>query len=133
MRDFVNLHVHSDYSLADGVSTVSELMSEAQRLGQPAIGLTDHGSVGGLMEFWKAGRQRGIKPILGVEAYVTPETGRTDTRCVSWDNSWKERNTRRSVTCVPHDPYDVSGGGLFTHLTLWAESRRSGLALSSHG
>ncbi len=47
MRDFVNLHVHSDYSLADGVSTVSELMSEAQRLGQPAIGLTDHGSVGG--------------------------------------------------------------------------------------
>lgn len=122
MRDFVNLHVHSDYSLADGVSTVSELMSEAQRLGQPAIGLTDHGSVGGLMEFWKAGRQRGIKPILGVEAYVTPETGRTDTRCVSWDNSWKERNTRRSVTCVPHDPYDVSGGGLFTHLTLWAES-----------
>ena len=42
MRDFVNLHVHSDYSLADGVSTVSELMSEAQRLGQPAIGLTDH-------------------------------------------------------------------------------------------
>ena len=73
MRDFVNLHVHSDYSLADGVSTVSELMSEAQRLGQPAIGLTDHGSVGGLMEFWKAGRQRGIKPILGVEAYVTPE------------------------------------------------------------
>lgn len=97
MRDFVNLHVHSDYSLADGVSTVSELMSEAQRLGQPAIGLTDHGSVGGLMEFWKAGRQRGIKPILGVEAYVTPETGRTDTRCVSWDNSWKERNTRRRL------------------------------------
>ncbi len=80
-RSFVHLHVHSEYSLLDGAARIDApksnpkaptLFSEAARLQMPAIAVTDHGSMFGALKFFEAGRAAGIKPILGVEAYVAP-------------------------------------------------------------
>jgi DNA polymerase-3 subunit alpha len=67
---FVHLHTHSEYSLLDGLSRVSDLVSRAKELGMPAIALTDHGALYGAVDFYVAANQAGIKPILGVETYV---------------------------------------------------------------
>ncbi len=67
---FTHLHVHTEYSLLDGLSRIPELMDRARELGQEAIGLTDHGVLYGAIQFYKEARARGIKPIIGIEAYV---------------------------------------------------------------
>ncbi|MDQ0337862.1 DNA polymerase-3 subunit alpha [Caldalkalibacillus uzonensis] len=69
--DFVHLHVHSEYSLLDGASRITELVQETKRLGMKAVALTDHGVMYGTIPFYQACRAEGIKPIIGVEAYVT--------------------------------------------------------------
>jgi len=69
--DFVHLHVHSEYSLLDGLGRIKLLVKEAARLGQPALALTDHGVMHGAIEFFRACRDANIKPIIGVEAYET--------------------------------------------------------------
>ena len=78
--DFVHLHVHSEYSLLDGLGRISHLTQRAAELGQPALALTDHGTMHGAIEFGRAARHDGVKPLLGVEAYLTqfgrPMTGR---------------------------------------------------------
>jgi len=71
-RDFVHLHVHSEYSLLDGLSPVQQIVAEAKRSGMRAVALTDHGSLCGAIDFYLAARAAGIKPIIGVEAYVSP-------------------------------------------------------------
>ena len=70
-EDFVHLHVHSEYSLLDGLSKIRELARRAASLGQPAIALTDHGNMHGTIEFYEAAAEVGVKPIVGVEAYLT--------------------------------------------------------------
>jgi len=67
--DFVHLHVHSDYSLLDGLAKVSALAERAAASGQTALALTDHGTVSGSIAFWKACKAAGVKPILGCEIY----------------------------------------------------------------
>src|SRR5687768_11875653 len=67
---FVHLHTHSEYSLLDGLSRVTDLVARAKELGMPAIALTDHGALYGAVDFYVAANQAGIKPILGVETYV---------------------------------------------------------------
>ena len=78
---FVHLHVHSEYSLLDGAARIEApaanpmaptIFSVAQRLEMPAIAVTDHGVMFGALGFYEAARAHGIKPILGVEAYVAP-------------------------------------------------------------
>jgi len=69
--DFVHLHVHSEYSLLDGLGKTKALAKEAVRLGQHALALTDHGSMHGAIEFHRAAQDNGIKPLLGLEAYQT--------------------------------------------------------------
>ena len=69
--DFVHLHVHSEYSLLDGLGKVSRLTTRAAELGQSALALTDHGAMHGIIEFTRAAKDAGIKPIVGVEAYIT--------------------------------------------------------------
>ena len=69
--DFVHLHVHTEYSLLDGMGRVSQLTKRAAELGQPALALTDHGTMHGAIEFTRACKAAGIKPLLGVEAYIT--------------------------------------------------------------
>jgi len=74
---FVHLHVHSEYSLLDGLSSCQELAKRAAELGMPALALTDHGTMYGAVQFYKACTAAQIKPIIGMEAYVAPN-GRTD-------------------------------------------------------
>jgi DNA polymerase-3 subunit alpha len=69
---FVHLHTHSEYSLLDGASRVDALFERATRFDMPALALTDHGVMFGALDFYEAGLRTGVKPILGVEAYVAP-------------------------------------------------------------
>ena len=69
--NFVHLHVHSEYSLLDGLGRIKALVKEAVKLGQPALALTDHGVMHGAIEFFRTCRDAGIRPIIGVEAYET--------------------------------------------------------------
>lgn len=69
---FVHLHVHSHYSLLDGLPKIPELVSRAKQLELPALALTDHGALYGAIEFYKECRATGLKPIIGLEAYVAP-------------------------------------------------------------
>lgn len=70
-NDFVHLHVHSEFSLLDGLSRIDKLVQRAQRLGQPALALTDHGTMHGVIPFFRAAKAAGIHPVVGVEAYIT--------------------------------------------------------------
>jgi DNA polymerase III subunit alpha len=70
-NDFVHLHVHSEFSLLDGLGRVEKLVQRAQRLGQPALALTDHGTMHGVIPFFRAAKAAGIHPVIGVEAYIT--------------------------------------------------------------
>ncbi len=72
MSKFVHLHVHSHYSLLDGLPQIKDLVHAAKVKGYNALALTDHGNVSGVVEFYKACKEEGIKPILGCEAYVAP-------------------------------------------------------------
>ncbi len=79
MSKFVHLHVHSHYSLLDGLSQIDDLIARAKELGMEALALTDHGNLYGAIEFYKEAKKAGIKPILGVEAYLAPH-GRLNKR-----------------------------------------------------
>ncbi len=69
---FVHLHVHTEYSLLDGAARVNKIIEKAVALGMPAVAITDHGVMFGVIEFYKAARQKGIKPLIGCEVYVAP-------------------------------------------------------------
>ena len=69
---FVHLHTHSHYSLLDGLAKIDELVARTKELGMDALALTDHGNLYGAIEFYKKAKKAGIKPILGVEAYLAP-------------------------------------------------------------
>ncbi len=68
---FVHLHVHTEYSLLDGIARIDELVKEAKRLGMDAVAMTDHGVMYGAVDFYKAAIKEGIKPIIGCEVYVS--------------------------------------------------------------
>ena len=92
--------------MLDGAARVEELVKEVARQEMPAIAITDHGNVFGAFEFNKQARKAGVKPIIGIEAYVAPES-RFDKRRVKWADGGED---------------DVSGGGAYTHMTLLAEN-----------
>ncbi|MBV1852442.1 DNA polymerase III subunit alpha [Catellatospora tritici] len=102
---FVHLHVHTEYSMLDGAARLKELFKEATRLGMPALAMTDHGNMFGAYDFYKQATAAGIKPIIGVESYVTPNTHRSERTRVRWADGGEN---------------DVSGGGAFTHMTMLA-------------
>jgi DNA polymerase III subunit alpha len=70
--DFVHLHLHTEFSLLDGACRLDRLMDKAHELKFPAIAITDHGAMFGAIDFYKAAREKGIKPIIGCEVYVAP-------------------------------------------------------------
>jgi DNA polymerase-3 subunit alpha len=72
--DFVHLHVHTHYSLLDGMCKIPKLLDKALEFGMPAVAITDHGAMYGAIEFYKEAKKRGIKPIIGCEFYVAPRT-----------------------------------------------------------
>src|SRR5438309_4288317 len=69
--DFVHLHVHSEYSILDGACRIPDLVSRAAELEMPSVSLTDHGSMAGAVQLWKATRSAGVKPVIGCEVYVS--------------------------------------------------------------
>lgn len=74
MGDFVHLHIHSEFSLLDGANRIKDLPVRAKELGMDAIAITDHGAMFGVIDFYKACRANGIKPIIGCEVYVAPRS-----------------------------------------------------------
>ena len=107
---FVHLHVHTEYSMLDGAARIDELFRAAQEQGMPALATTDHGYLFGAYEFWRTAQKYDVKPIIGIEAYVTPQTHRSDRRRVKWGDSASPSRD------------DVSGGGAYTHMTLLAQN-----------
>lgn len=97
--------------MLDGAARVADLVGEVATQGMPAIAMTDHGNVFGAFDFYKQAKKVGVKPIIGIEAYVAPES-RFDKRRVKWAEGGED---------------DVSGGGAYTHMTLLAENNE-GLA-----
>ena len=106
-KSFVHLHVHTEYSMLDGAARIDELFETAAQMGMPALATTDHGYVFGAYEFWSKAKKYGVKPIIGVEAYLTPGTHRTDKTRVKFGDGGRD---------------DVSGSGAYTHMTLLART-----------
>ena len=103
---FVHLHTHTEYSILDGASRLDELIAAAAADGQPALGITDHGNMYGVLDFYRKCSEHGIKPVIGMEAYMAHE-------------SRHERPPRRGR--VDDSGGDIEGGGkLYYHLTLLA-------------
>ena len=85
--NFVHLHNHSDYSLLDGAMKTGVMAKRAADLGQPALALTDHGNMFCAVEFYKACKKEGIKPIVGTEAYITHDRHNRTTDKRLWGSS----------------------------------------------
>ncbi len=102
---FVHLHNHTEYSMLDGAARIDALVDRAAEMGMPAIATTDHGFIFSAYEFWSKATKRGIKPIIGLEAYLTPGTKRGERTRVKWGDGGGD---------------DVSGAGAYTHMTMWA-------------
>ena len=71
---FVHLHVHTEFSMLDGAARLDALFAESARMGMPALAMTDHGNVFGAYEFWRKAKAHGVKPIIGMEGYLSPGT-----------------------------------------------------------
>ena len=94
--------------MLDGAARVGGLLDEVARQGMPAIAITDHGNMFGAYDFWQKATQRGIRPIIGTEAYITPGTHRSDKSRVRW------------AVGEGLNADDVGGGGAYTHMTMLA-------------
>ncbi|MCG7417549.1 DNA polymerase III subunit alpha [Microbacterium sp. ACRRU] len=95
--------------MLDGAARIGPMVQEAVKLGMPAIAVTDHGNTFAAFEFYKTAKDAGIKPIIGIEAYVTPGTHRSDKSRVRWGTPEQSDD-------------DVSGAGAYTHMTLLSQS-----------
>jgi len=100
--------------MLDGAARIGDLVNEVARQEMPAIAMTDHGNVFGAFDFYKQAVKAGVKPIIGIEAYVAPES-RFDKKKVQWADGGDD---------------DVSGGGAYTHMTILAENNQD-LQISS--
>ncbi|MCW2795442.1 DNA polymerase III subunit alpha [Nocardioides sp.] len=104
---FVHLHVHTEYSMLDGAARLGAMAERVAELGMPAIAMTDHGNVFGAYEFYKKTLAAGVKPIIGIEAYVAPNISRFE---------------KKGVNFYGGGPDDVSARGAYTHMTLLSET-----------
>ena len=105
---FAHLHVHTEYSMLDGAARLNDMFTQCQQAQMSAIAITDHGNLYGAYDFWKKATAAGVKPIIGIEAYVAPEH-RGHRQPVRWGTPAQRAD-------------DVSGAGAYTHMTLLAET-----------
>ncbi|MDX6225932.1 MAG: polymerase subunit alpha, partial [Frankiales bacterium] len=103
---FVHLHVHTEYSMLDGAARLGDLFAETSRMGMPAIAMTDHGNVFGAFDFWKKATAVGVKPIIGIEAYLAPGS----------------RFERRRAAVGSGSVGEDNPGEMYTHMTLLSEN-----------
>src|SRR3954469_3828132 len=103
---FVHLHTHTEFSMLDGAARLDDLFKEAARMGMPAIAMTDHGNVFGAYEFWRKAKAHGVKPIIGMEGYLSPGS----------------RHERKRATLGGQTVSDDNPGEMYTHMTLLAEN-----------
>ncbi|MGK5739691.1 DNA polymerase III subunit alpha [Micromonospora sp. URMC 103] len=106
---FAHLHVHTEYSMLDGAARLKDLFAEVSRQGMPAVAMTDHGNMHGANDFYKQAMAAGVTPILGIEAYVAPES-RFHKQRVRWGRPEQKSD-------------DVAGSGGYTHMTIWARNK----------
>ena len=104
---FVHLHCHSEYSMLDGAARLKDLVTQSERMGMPALAITDHGNLFGAYEFYKVAKGSAVKPIIGLEAYLTPKTHRSERKRIQFGDGTGD---------------DVSAKGAYTHMTVWAEN-----------
>ena len=71
---FTHLHIHTEYSLLDGMCRIPQLVARAKELGMDALAITDHGAMYGVLQFYSAAREAGIKPIIGCEVYLASDS-----------------------------------------------------------
>lgn len=106
-KSFVHLHCHTDYSMLDGAAEIHRLVAACEKMGMPALAITDHGNMFGAYEMYKKTSGTSVKPIIGLEAYLTPKTHRSERVRVQFGDGTGD---------------DVSSKGAYTHMTLWAEN-----------
>ncbi|MEU1806945.1 DNA polymerase III subunit alpha [Streptomyces sp. NPDC019937] len=106
---FTHLHVHTQYSLLDGAARLKDMFNACNEMGMTHIAMTDHGNLHGAYDFYQQATGAGITPIIGIEAYVAPESRRYKRR-VQWGQPHQKRD-------------DVSGSGGYTHKTIWATNK----------
>jgi DNA polymerase III subunit alpha len=103
---FAHLHVHTEYSMLDGAARLKELLAEVKSLGMTHVAMTDHGNMYGAAEFHRQAKNAGVTPVIGIEAYLAPES---------------RGNTNRILWGQPHQKKDdISGSGAILHKTIWA-------------
>ncbi|GHD28368.1 DNA polymerase III subunit alpha [Streptomyces galbus] len=106
---FTHLHVHTQYSLLDGAARLKDMFNACNEMGMTHIAMSDHGNLHGAYDFFHSAKKAGITPIIGIEAYVAPES---------------RRNKRKILWGQPHQKRDdISGSGGYTHKTMWAVNR----------
>ncbi|KUO13336.1 DNA polymerase III subunit alpha [Streptomyces sp. DSM 15324] len=103
---FTHLHVHTQYSLLDGAARLKDMFNACNEMGMTHIAMSDHGNLHGAYDFFHTAKKSGITPIIGIEAYVAPES-RRNKRKIQWGQPHQKRD-------------DVSGSGGYTHKTIWA-------------
>lgn len=114
---FVHLHVHTEFSMLDGAAKNGKLVAEIARQEMPAVAMSDHGNMFGAYEFHQVAGKAGVKPIIGIEAYVAPGS-RFHKKQVYWAPSGQQRGADNDG----EGGKDVSGGGRYTHMTMWARN-----------
>ena len=106
---YAHLHVHTEYSMLDGAARLKELFKEVARHQMTHVAMTDHGNMFGAAEFHRQAKDAGVTPVIGIEAYVAPES---------------RRNTNRVLWGQPHQKRDdVSASGSYLHKTIWARNK----------
>lgn len=103
---FTHLHVHTQYSLLDGAARLKDMFDACNEMGMTHIAMSDHGNLHGAYDFFHTAKKAGVTPIIGIEAYVAPES-RRNKRKIQWGQPHQKRD-------------DVSGSGGYTHKTIWA-------------
>lgn len=114
---FVHLHNHTEYSMLDGAQKLKPMFAEVERQGMPAVAMSDHGNMFGAYEFHQVSKGvDGVKPVIGIEAYVAPSS-RRNRKQEFWGPGGQ-----RAMSDDGEGSKDVSGGGRFTHMTMWAQN-----------
>jgi DNA polymerase-3 subunit alpha len=107
---FAHLHVHTEYSMLDGAARLKDLFAEVKKQGMTHVAMTDHGNMYGAAEFHRQAKEAGITPVIGIEAYVAPES-RSNTNRILWGQPHQKKD-------------DVSAGGAYLHKTIWARNKQ---------